>query len=147
MSKNKKETTAILNDVIIEPIYNIRKIELLNFNLKPRTSDALQEVEFEVQVKQEVSIKDKIVISIITIIIKDQNTFEVAQLTVSCIFEVENITEIIIHKPSSAELGFRLNQVTIATARGVMFGLFRGTVLGEIVLPIVDVKAFSDSTK
>jgi hypothetical protein len=147
MSKNKKEATAILNEVIIEPIFNIRKIELLNFNLKPRTDETPQEVQFEIQIKQEVSMKDKIVISIITIIVKDQNAIEVAQLTVSCIFEVENITEIVIHKSSSAALGLKLNQVTISTARGVMFGLFRGTVLGEVVLPIVDVKEFNNSTK
>jgi hypothetical protein len=147
MSKIKKEATAILNEDIIEPIFNIRKIELLNFNLKPRTDETPQEVQFEIQVKQEVSLKEKIVISIITIIIKDQNAIEVAQLTVSCIFEVDNITEIVIHNPSSVALGFKLNQVTISTARGVMFGLFRGTVLGEVVLPIVDVKEFSNSAK
>jgi hypothetical protein len=147
MSKIKKEATAILNEDIIEPIFNIRKIELLNFNLKSRTTETPQEVQFEIQVKQEVSLKEKIVISIITIIIKDQNAIEVAQLTVSCIFEVDNITEIVIHNPSSVALGFKLNQVTISTARGVMFGLFRGTVLGEVVLPIVDVKEFSNSAK
>lgn len=142
MSKNKKEVTNILNEAIIEPSYNIRKIDLLNFNLTPRNLDTPQEFHFEVQVKQEISTKEKNVISTITIIVKDQTTIDIAQLTVSCIFEVENINEIITHKPSSAELGLKLNQVTISTARGVMFGLFRGTILHEAVLPIVDVKAF-----
>ena len=146
MSKNKKEAIT-LSEVIIEPIFNIKKIDLLNFNLIPRTTEKPKEVQYAVQVRQEVSTKDKLVVSIITITIKDENNIEVAQLTVSCIFEVENITEIIIHKPSSVELGLKLNQVTISTARGVMFGLFRGTILNEIVFPIIDVKEFSNSAR
>ena len=118
----------------------------MHFALSPYQGESPNEFLFDVQVSQEIALKDKVVISKISLTIKDSKDTVLGNLTLSCVFEVENLPIIIPHKPSAAELGFKLNQVTISTARGVMFGLFRGTILHNAILPIVDAKAFKNNS-
>lgn len=145
MSKKKNITASQTNETVIEPQFNIRGIELLHFTLSPYQGESPNEFQFDVQVSQEIALMDKVVVSKISLTIKDSKDTVLGNLTLSCVFEVENLPIIISHKLSSAELGFKLNQVTISTARGVMFGLFRGTILHNAILPIVDAKAFKNT--
>lgn len=143
MSKYKKNIPATAeNEPIIKPQFNIRGIELLHFTVSPQYNLTSKEFQFDVQMNQEMSLKDKIVFSKITLAIKDIQGLLLGNLSLLCTYEVENLNNIVLHKPSATELVIEFNQVTISTARGVIFGLFRGTALHHAILPIVDAKAF-----
>ena len=145
MSKNKKISESENN--LIEPRFSIRSIDLLNFTLAPYQGEMATQFNFDVEVNQLTDLANKVFASKISLSIKDGKGMPSGNLSLSCTFEVENLNEINAHKPSLESLGLKLNQITISTARGVMFGLFRGTFLHNAVLPIVDVTAFQTITK
>lgn len=146
MSKNKKTTTSDTEKTIIEPLFSIRGIELLHFTLSLYQGEEPKEFRFDAQVSQEINLKDKTVVSKINLSIKDALGVGLGNVILACIFEVSNLNEVIVHKKSASELGFKLNQVTVSTARGVMFGLFRGTILHNAILPIVDAAALKNNS-
>jgi hypothetical protein len=145
MAKSKKnDKIGIEMEATIEPKFQIRNIELVNFTLSSPTSENLEKFLFDVEIKQQIEQKDKTIISNIVLVIKDVKGIILGNLSISCVFEVENLNDLVKSKASFTEFGLKINKITIATARGVMFGLFRGTFLHNAILPIVDAQYFQN---
>jgi hypothetical protein len=139
----KKNVTPLKSTAtIIEPIYQIRNINLIDYALFAPSESVQNAFQFDVKLEQKHQLKESL--SLITAILVIKNADEVicGNLSIGCTFSVENLTEIIKHEASIKTLSLKLNQITISTARGVLFGMFRGTVLHHAVLPLVDVAAF-----
>ena len=144
MKKNREVEVQKTIGNSIETKYQLKQIELNNFTLIP-PSEMPQEFEFDVQIKQRIQAKENLVVVSITLGIKNPQDIALGNVSLLCVFEVENLEELVKNKNSMKDLGLVLNTITIATARGVMFGLFRGTFLHNAILPIVDVQVLQNN--
>ena len=144
MKKNREVEVQKTIGNSIETKYQLKQIELNNFTLIP-PSEMPQEFEFDVQIKQRIQAKENLVVVSITLGIKNPQDIALGNVSLLCVFEVENLEELVKNKNSIKGLGLVLNTITIATARGVMFGLFRGTFLHNAILPIVDVQVLQNN--
>ena len=144
MKKNREVEVQKTIGNSIETKYQLKQIELNNFTLIP-PSEMPQEFEFDVQIKQRIQAKENLVVVSITLGIKNPQDIALGNVSLLCVFEVENLEELVKNKNSIKDLGLVLNTITIATARGVMFGLFRGTFLHNAILPIVDVQVLQNN--
>lgn len=127
----------------IETKYQIKRIEVINFTLIPPL-EITHEFHFDVQIQQQVQQKENLVMTTIILGIKDSKNISLGSLTILCVFEVEELNKLIKNKELMSDFSLKLNTITISTARGVMFGLFRGTFLHPAILPIVDVKVLQN---
>ncbi len=144
MKKNREVEVQKTIGNSIETKYQLKQIELNNFTLIP-PSEMPQEFEFDVQIKQRIQAKENLVVVSINLNINNPQNIALGNVSLLCVFEVENLEELVKKKNSMKDLGLVLNTITIATARGVMFGLFRGTFLHNAILPIVDVQMLQNN--
>ncbi len=139
MAKSKKtEIKETIIEKSIEPKIIIKNIELLNFTLSPAPNEMPKEFHFEARISQQIQQKDKSIIAIISINIKDKNGSQLGTLSSSSAYEVENLLDHIKDKNSLNDIGLKINKITVSMVRGLMFGVFRGTFLHNALLPIVD---------
>ena len=138
-NSGKKEVTAELQ---------LRAIELLNSSLQlPSTpSNPPTSFNFNISIESKADAKNKIVFVIVNVEIRNNDqSFILGSITLSCIFEISNFSEVI---QTNSEGQFVipeglvhvLNSISISTTRGVIFSTFKGTFLHGAVLPIIDPK-------
>ena len=135
-----KKNTTPSQSILIEPIYQIRNIDLLDYALSsPQTAPTT--FQFDIKLEQQHQLKDALSFITAMLIIKSPNDITCGHLSMRCVFSIENLAEIVKHDDSVKALSLKLNQITLSTARGLLFGLFRGTILHQAILPLVDVSA------
>jgi hypothetical protein len=138
-SIKKNDTETAIGAVVIAK-YQLKNITLGEFKLSAQPNDdKAKGYQFDVQIKQQIVQKDKTVIANIILGIKDEKDTQLGSFSLFCVFEVENLRELINDKESLTAFGLEINKIAIGTARGAMFVLFRGTALHEAILPIADV--------
>jgi hypothetical protein len=131
----------------------LRAIELLHnaMSLPADQHMALQNFEFALQIENRIDAPSKMVFVIVQVaIFTGDQAKELGKITVSCIFEIANFSEVIILGPDGQQtipqhLIEMLNSISISTTRGVMFATYKGTYLHTAVLPIIDPKQFQTS--
>ena len=131
-------------ETIIDPKFQIRDIELISFSLTGNYRSNLEKVNFDVRIVQQIQKKEKFVVVTMVINVKDSENI-LGNIILRCTFEVENIASIVGHQPSLQDLKIKLNTITIGTARGVLYSVFKGTFLHGAILPIVDAQTFQES--
>lgn len=143
IKKSNKETAV---QAVLVPKYQLKSIALGEFTLSARPNDNdVEGYQFDVQIKQQVVLKEGNIIANITLGIKDEGNVSLGNLSLFCVFEVENLRELINDKEAFEAFGLEINKITIGTARGAMFVLFRGTALHDAILPIADASVFQDN--
>jgi len=136
-----------IKDLPIQPIIKINGIELIRSfqNNYPNTNpDKTEHFSFDVTFEQRVREELKLLFCVLNVnILSDKAEAFVGGITVSCEFSIENFSDLIkLNKnglydiPSELERIF--NTITYSTARGMMFNIFKGTNLGNAILPISD---------
>jgi hypothetical protein len=142
----KKNDTETAISAVIEAKYQLKNITLGEFKLSAHPNDdKVKGYQFDVQIKQQIVQKDKSIIANIILGIKDEKDTLLGNLSIFCVFEVENLKELMSDKESLKAFGLEINKIAIGTARGAMFVLFRGTTLHDAILPIADASLFQNN--
>ncbi|HVD97828.1 MAG TPA: hypothetical protein VNB90_06455 [Cytophagaceae bacterium] len=133
--------------------FQIVGIELLSGEILPLTMELKEVMDFTFQVNIEHRLEEnlKLFFVVVKVEVGDKENKRYGSITVSCIFKLNNIEEIIEVKENSRSvppnISTLLNSISISTTRGVMFSTFKGTYLHNVVLPIVDPNAFISLSK
>jgi len=131
-------------------VFFIKSIEILSFSINSKEKPLPEQLTFKFNVRLEFKTNDDLNYLYLITHIDIENvdlSIMVGQLSVSCIFQIENISKKIKIKDNHSidiptELLEELIEVSVSTTRGVMFSTFKGTFLHNAVLPIMDVKQF-----
>lgn len=122
----------------VTPTFKIQEINLIDYRLAPTPFAQPTAFEFDLEIKQLHQPKNALSLITTVLVIKDDSNIICGNLTMCCSFSVENLSEILKDEEHIKTLNLMLNQITISTARGVLFGLFRGTFLHNAILPVLD---------
>jgi len=128
----------------------IRAIELLNVSLQlPADSNiTVTSFNFNISIESKVDAPNNLIFVIVNVEIKnDDHSLVLGTLSVSCIFEIANLVEVVkTEKNGNLDIPHwlieTLNTISVSTARGVMFSTFKGTFLHGAVLPLIDPRQF-----
>lgn len=136
MSKKEKKMT-----------FRFVGIELLGVQIiHPNNPELnLDEFSFNIEIKAGVSKEEKKVI--VSTNVETQNkdkSITLGNISVNCIFIIENFEELIILQKENANIPTYiievLNSLSYSTVRGIMWNEFKGTFLHNAVLPVIDPK-------
>lgn len=125
-----------------------RAIELLNSSISaPLIKDANNKAfTFDISTEIQLNEENKFIIVIIGIkILNEAKDILFGTLTTSNIFYIENYDEVVTNNESNEtvipnSLIVTLNSISLPTTRGVMWSTFKGTMLHNALLPILDPK-------
>ena len=126
----------------------LRGIELLNVSLirLEHSSKNLSTFLYNVRIVQDIDKNKKLVFIIVHVDIHStEEKKDVGSLSVSHIYELANFEEVVTildehNFKLSESVNDILNSISISTTRGVMFSTFKGTLLHNAILPIVNPK-------
>jgi hypothetical protein len=123
----------------------LKGIELLNssLNLLPAQTK-VDEFKYNISLESKADTRNKLFFVVVAVEVKnDDQTIVFGSLIVSCIFQLENFEQVIqfdaenkLNVPQS--LIDLVNTISISTVRGIMFSIFKGTILHNAFLPIID---------
>jgi hypothetical protein len=137
----------IKKEIPIQPIIKINGIELMRSfqNYYPNTNPDKPEVfSFDVTFEQRVTEELKLLFCVLSVNIhSDKTEGIVGGITVSCVFSIDNFSDLIkLNQDGLYDVPLELerifNNITFSTTRGMMFNIFKGTILGGAILPISD---------
>lgn len=123
----------------------LKGIELLNssLNLLP-VQTKVDEFKYTINLENKADTKNKVFFVIVGVDIKNEDqTIVFGSLIVSCIFQLEHF-EKVIQFDAENKLNVPqpfvdlVNTISISTVRGIMFSIFKGTILHNAFLPIID---------
>jgi hypothetical protein len=123
-----------------------KAVEILSKTLLARPENlttAPDKFNFNIKVDSKVNPNEKLLITTVEIRViefEKENVF--ATLQVGCAFQVENFAETILQEGKGkynipSHLDAFIRNISISTARGVLFSEFRGTYLYNAILPLV----------
>lgn len=131
-----------------------RGIELVSSNIASSLFNIESNKAFTFEIKTEVQLnqENKFIIVIIGVqVFNEAKDFQLGSLSTNNIFFVENYESIVTQdnngKVSIPEsLVTTLNSISISTTRGVMWNTFKGTILHNAILPILDPKSIHNQS-
>lgn len=130
-------------------IFGLKKVDVIQFAINPAPNEdgKPEEFLFNLDINHKIDIQNHLIHVIVNIsVFTKDSTNELARLSVLCIYEVQNIEEIVSKEGIDIQLPdpvvFTLNSIAISTARGIMYSYFKGTYLNDVLIPIVDPKLF-----
>ncbi len=145
------KTQSILTDTLFG--IKLRGIELIDASLKRADHKAkeLTTFQYNIRIVQDIDKLNKLVFVIVHVDIHSvQEKRDVGAIAVSHIYELAQFDEVVnildehnFRLPE--ELTDILNSISISTTRGVMFSTFKGTILHNAMLPIVNPKQLEKS--
>ncbi len=137
-----------------EITFQIVDIELVEFciqdkkeHIKDFESNDLGDFVFEISLGQEADFDKNIIAARTLLVIKNnEKSFEYASLTTKCYYRFNDLSVFLDNKkvlniPDNYR--DRISSISISTSRGILFSQLNPTYLKKLVLPIVDVAAFT----
>lgn len=132
---------------------NIQGIELLEYSIvsSEKTLPETMEYKFDIAVEHKIALDQKKIFVITSIrIYNEEMDFNPGNIKVGCIFELPEIDKFVSANKQidiPEPILTTLNSITFSTVRGVMFTLFKGTFLHNVILPIIDPKTLVNGKK
>lgn len=133
---------------------NIEGIELLEYSINSPNIKLPENIQyrFDLSIEHKISIELKKVFVITSFtILNDELKLNLGHAKISCIFAFRNFDSFLNKENNKFEIPddliVTLNSISLSTSRGVMFTLFRGTFLHNVILPLVDPKTFTKNEK
>jgi hypothetical protein len=130
--------------------FSLLTIEILEFSLffEEKVLPQLKTFHYNLNLEQKI-IEEKSMVIVTTsvgILHEDKETM-LAKVKVNFAFNILNIEKVMVKENENLrlpkEIDTVLNSISISTVRGIMFSLFRGTLLHGAILPIVDPAALN----
>jgi len=130
--------------------FQIKAIDLLDSSLSsPNEPFSGDEVfNFEVNLEHKISKDDPLLYVICSVrIIDSSKKHQYGMIRTSCLYEIPDLAKHFNEKEQQFCLSdmfiTTLNSISISSSRGIMFSAFRGTVLHNVILPIIDPTDFN----
>ncbi len=130
--------------------FKLKGIELVSFTLNQKQTQLNQErvYNFEISIEHRISLDEKLVNVVVSIdLIYDADKQCHASIKTSCIFEIENLSDLKSPTTNLVELPepfiITLNSISLSTSRGMMYSQFKGTYMYPAILPIVNPASFN----
>jgi len=125
-------------------------IELLEFSIKSYDKVIPENTpyKYNINIDHRFNINQKNMFVIASVEIFGGNEeAELCTAKVSCIYNIDNLPDFVKEKKVELPEQFiiTINSISLSTVRGVLFTLFRGTHLHNLILPILDPKEFKSS--
>jgi hypothetical protein len=122
-------------------------IELLDYAFKTPNQAIVSGTpyRFDLNIEHRFNIEQKRVFVVVTVRVHaDGIESELVSAKVSCIYDIANMENFVVGKKITfpRDFIFTLNSISLSTVRGVLFTLFRGTFLHNVILPVLDPKTF-----
>lgn len=133
--------------------FKLLAIEILDFSLASHKQiPILATFQFDINLEHRVNNDKKLVTVVYNISVLSEKKEQLfGHVKTSCIYQIHNFNDFfdIENKKLKLpdEITTTLNSISLSTTRGIMFSLFRGTLLQYAVLPLVDPKAFKIQSK
>jgi len=120
-------------------------IELLDYAITtPKQAIAAgTPYRFDLNIEHRFNIEQKRVFVVVTVRVHAEGIeSELVSAKVSCIYNIANFENFVEGKKVTfpSDFIFKLNSISLSTVRGVLFTLFRGTFLHNVILPILNQK-------
>lgn len=132
--------------------FRIEGIELLEYSLSSFTGKTGQQSEyrFDLNIEHRFNLKDERVFVVVSVGIfpKDSEERE-GNAKVSCIYSIKEISKYLKEGVMTFPQDFydMLNSISLSTSRGVIFTLFKGTHLHNVIMPIINPAEFQKTEK
>ena len=130
--------------------FSVIGIELLEFAIKSYNKLIPESTpyKYNINIDHRFNINEKNMFVIASVVIfGGSEEAELCTAKVSCIYNIDNLPDFV--KEKKIELPeqfiFTINSISLSTVRGVLFTLFRGTHLHNLILPILDPKELKSS--
>jgi len=130
--------------------FQIEGIELLEYSVNSPTIKLPENIQyrFDLSIEHKISTELKKVFVVTSFkILNDELKLNLGHAKISCIYAFPDVESFLSKENNKVELPQFLieilNSISLSTSRGVMFTLFRGTFLHNVILPIVDPKTFT----
>jgi hypothetical protein len=137
MSKGNKESIT----------FRIKGLDILHFDLSlpDKPIAEIKIFNFDINVEQRVSFEEKLVIVVTSVeILNDSRELKLGSIKVGVVFELTNFDNLIDENTKQLllpdDIVLTFNSIGISTTRGVMYSQFKGTLLHNAFLPVIDHK-------
>jgi hypothetical protein len=134
--------------------FQIKAVEIAESSLKTpeKPFEKNTAFNFDLNIEHRINIERNLTIVICSVSIYTDNKKDPhGYIKTSCIYEIQNISSYLDKKTKLVilpdELALLLNTLSISTTRGTMASFFRGTILHNAILPLVDPQDFSKPKK
>ena len=132
--------------------FSLEDIEILekSFSYLPKKAD--KKFDFDIGLKISINAPKKQSVHVInvSIVLKGEKK-KVAAFSIGCIFEINDLENLVIIEKGETTLPQALlnllNAVVIGTTRGIIYSELRGTVLDGTFLPVLDPRGFEHENK
>jgi len=123
--------------------FSVVGIELLEFAIKPFGKPIPDNIplKYNVNIEHRFNIESQSLFVIVSVeILGRSEEVELCTAKTSCIYKIENLSDFVTGKKVELPEQFivSINSISLSTIRGVLFTLFRGTHLHNVILPILD---------
>jgi hypothetical protein len=124
--------------------FKVRNIDIHEFAfVHPKQPIPVNSIfRFETQIEHKVNVAEKIIMVISTFVIHcDTLNEKVGNAVISCVYNIDNIGDFVNENKNFVlpeQLLTMFNSISISTCRGVLFTLFRGTPLHNVILPVIN---------
>ena len=130
--------------------FSVVGIEILEFAIKSYNKVIPEDTpyKYNINIDHRFNISQNIMFVIASIeIFGGAEEAELCTAKVSCIYNIKNLSDFVKEKKVELPEQFivTINSISLSTIRGVLFTLFRGTHLHNVILPILDPKEFKSS--
>lgn len=132
--------------------YKIETIELLDYSLSGKDKNIPIEAvfNFDISIEHRIDLQNNRIKAISNFKILIDNVGDVVgSASVCCIFNIFEMSKYVDGKDVKLPEDFiiTINSLSLSTSRGILFALFRGTVLHNAILPIINPSEFKKEVK
>jgi hypothetical protein len=137
-----------IKDIDFTTEVQFRAVELLYSSLSATSANTNNNAAFSFEIKTEIQLnqEQKFVIVIIAVKISNESKeTQIGSLATSNIFYIDNYNTVVSKDAEGNAIlpelfVTSLNAISLSTTRGVMWSTFKGTMLHDAILPIIDPK-------
>ncbi|MCP4552840.1 MAG: hypothetical protein GY834_12545 [Bacteroidetes bacterium] len=134
--------------------YKLQGIELLNSELNSPQKALPPDVvfNFDISIEQRFNVEQRLVFVIcdISTFLLESPENKLGKVCSSCIFKVPELDKFVTDTKKvnlSKDFTLAINSVSISSTRGIMFSLFRGTILHGAILPLINPAQYKPTQK
>lgn len=132
--------------------FSFSGIELLEYAMKASDRKIPENAQYKYNINIEYRFANNQNVMFVVVAVQiflDDETTELCSVKISCNYNIENLDDFKQSNNISLPDEFitTTNSISLSTVRGVLFTLFRGTYLHNVILPIIDPSNFTAQKK
>lgn len=127
--------------------FKMISVEILQQRLNSLIEEtAIENINYEISFDNTIDKEEQLFSFVTNVRVLGQRKKEIGAVSVDCVFQIFDFDEVIrIRRNGTAEVNDELmelfGRVALSTTRGVMYSAFKGTLLHNAILPVLEPKA------